>query len=97
MTEKVRWWRPPYMISPVVMRRFNAVSTVFWIVMTPLALVTGWVQSVTFVSVLSIWALVMSSLGAYQAARVEVVQNEADVPADVVQAIVEKTEISERP
>lgn len=85
-------WPPEF--SPVLMRRFNGASVIFWIVMTPIAIVTGWSQSVTFVTVLSTWALVMSSLGAWQSARIEVNAADADVPAEVVQAIVEKTEIN---
>lgn len=62
--------------SPVFMRRLNGWATVFWIVMIPVSLVTGWVHSVVYVSALSLWALVSGHLSAWQAARVEVRQEE---------------------
>lgn len=62
--------------NPVLMRRFNGWATVFWVVMIPVSLVTGWVHSVVYVSALSLWALVSGHLSAWQAARVEVRQDE---------------------
>lgn len=44
----------------------NALRTLFWIVMTPVAHFAGWLESVTFVSLISIWALVETSWGAHQ-------------------------------
>jgi hypothetical protein len=85
-------WTPE--VSPLVMRRFNGFSVIFWIVMTPVSILTGWSQSVTFVTLLSTWALVMSSLGAWQSSRVEVEMGDSDVASEVVEAIVEKTEIN---
>lgn len=86
--------------DPVFMRRINGWLTMFWVVMIPVSLVTGWVQSVTYVSALSLWALVSGHWSAWQAARVEVEQQreqrkheEEDVPADVVDALVKHTEI----
>ena len=46
----------------------------FWIVMIPIAFVLHWLESVTFVSALSLWALVSGHWSAWQAARVEVKQ-----------------------
>ena len=60
--------------DPVFMRRVNGWLTIFWIVMIPISLVTGWVTSVTYVSALSLWALVSGHWSAWQAARVEVNQ-----------------------
>lgn len=60
--------------DPVFMRRINGWLTVFWIVMIPISLITGWVSSVEYVSALSLWALVSGHWSAWQAARVEVEQ-----------------------
>jgi hypothetical protein len=56
------------------MRRVNGWLTVFWILMIPISLFTGWVSSVEYVSALSLWALVSGHWSAWQAARVEVEQ-----------------------
>src|SRR5690242_6675185 len=84
--------------DPVFMRRVNGWLTVFWIVMIPVSVATGWVQSVVYVSALSLWALVSGHWAAWQAARVEVEQQrEADeresnpVEDRVVEQLVEKT------
>jgi hypothetical protein len=60
--------------DPVFMRRVNGWLTVFWIVMIPVSILTGWVSSVQYVSALSLWALVSGHWSAWQAARVEVEQ-----------------------
>ncbi len=44
--------------DPVLMRRLNGWFTIFWIAMIPVSIVTGWINSVTYVAVLSLWALV---------------------------------------
>lgn len=62
--------------SPVFMRRVNGWLAIFWVAMIPVSLVTGWINSVTYVAALSLWALVSGHWGAYQAARVEVKQEE---------------------
>lgn len=64
--------------DPVFMRRVNGWLTVFWILMIPVSMATGWINSVTYVAALSLWALVSGHLSAWQAARVEVAQD-ADV------------------
>jgi hypothetical protein len=86
--------------DPVFMRRVNGWLTVFWLLMIPVSLLTGWVKSVVYVSALSLWALVSGHWSAWQAARVEVKQEEAavekqeeDVAADVVDAVIERTSI----
>src|SRR4051794_23808245 len=91
----------PLQGDPVFMRRANGWLTIFWIVMIPISLVTGWVRSVTYVSALSLWALVSGHLGAWQASRVEVEQqretadrDRQDVAGDVVQRLVNETEIA---
>lgn len=65
--------------DPVFMRRVNGWLAVFWLLMIPPALIFGWVNSVVFVSALSIWALVSGHWSAWQAARVEVKQDEENV------------------
>ena len=62
--------------NPAFMRRVNGWLTIFWIVMIPISLITGWISSVTYVAVLSLWALVSGHWSAWQAARVEVRQEE---------------------
>ncbi len=60
--------------DPIFMRRVNGWLTMFWVLMIPVSLVTGWISSVTYVAVLSLWALVSGHWSAWQAARVEVAQ-----------------------
>jgi uncharacterized membrane protein len=86
--------------DPVFMRRVNGWLTIFWIAMIPVSLATGWVTSVTYVSALSLWALVSGHWSAWQAARVEVNQeaeartrSEQDIPSQVVQQVLDKTQI----
>jgi hypothetical protein len=87
--------------DPVFMRRVNGWLTIFWILMIPFSIVTGWINSVAYVAALSLWALVSGHWSAWQAARVEVAQAEEqkkrekeDVAEDVVERIVEKTEVN---
>lgn len=86
--------------DPAFMRKVNGWLTIFWIAMIPISLVTHWVDSVVYVSALSLWALVSGHWSAWQAARVEVKQEEEahlrakeDIPSEVVDAIVSKTTI----
>ena len=86
--------------DPVFMRRLNGWLTIFWIVMIPTSYAMGWLNSVTYVSALSLWALVSGHWSTWQAARVEVTQQqEADERAQnpieekVVEHILERTEI----
>jgi hypothetical protein len=60
------------------MRRLNGWLTVFWIGMIPVSFAFGWLKSVTFVSALSLWALVSGHWSTWQAARVEVAQDRAE-------------------
>lgn len=87
--------------DPVFMRRVNGWLTMFWLVMIPISLATGWVKSVVYVSALSLWALVSGHWSAWQAARVEVaqekeLQRQRDNPVEdrVVSKIVEETDVS---
>lgn len=86
--------------DPVFMRRVNGWFAIFWIVMIPVSLMMGWLNSVVYVSALSLWALVSGHWSAWQAARVEVKQEEdakaaakEDVPTQVVEALVQSTDI----
>jgi hypothetical protein len=60
--------------DPVFMRRVNGWFTIFWLAMIPFSIVFGLLSSVTYVSALSLWALVSGHWSAWQAARVEVEQ-----------------------
>jgi hypothetical protein len=62
--------------DPTFMRRLNGWLTLVWIVMIPVSIVMGWLSSVAYVSALSLWALVSGHWAAWQAARVEVKQEE---------------------
>jgi hypothetical protein len=86
--------------DPVFMRRLNGWLTIFWIVMIPVSITTGWISSVTYVAALSLWALVSGHWSAWQAARVEVEQakeaeerEEEDLPGEVVQRVIAETEV----
>jgi hypothetical protein len=87
--------------DPVFMRRVNGWLTIFWIVMIPVSLATGWVKSVVYVSALSLWALVSGHWSAWQAARVEVAQQQAldqePVEDRVVEKLIDETEELHRP
>ena len=69
------------------MRKFNGWMTVFWIVMLPISVLTGLVNIVAYVSLLSIYALVTGHLSAWQAARVEVKQDEQDKENDLEEKV----------
>ena len=86
--------------DPVFMRRVNGWLTVFWIVMIPVSIITGWISEVAYVAALSLWALVSGHWSAWQAARVEVQQaqemerrEKEDLPGEIVERVVEETEV----
>lgn len=86
--------------DPVFMRRVNGWFTIFWIAMIPISFAMGWLSSVVYVSALSLWALVSGHWAAWQAARVEVAQQdeidrerERPVEQRVVERLVRDTEI----
>lgn len=86
------------------MRRVNGWLTMFWVGMIPVSLVTGWVKSVVYVSALSLWALVSGHWSAWQAARVEVAQQEEaerqkeePVEERVVDKLVTETDVERSP
>jgi hypothetical protein len=86
--------------DPVFMRRVNGWLTVFWILMIPVSIVTHWISSVAYVATLSLWALVSGHWSAWQAARVEVKQQEEeekrakeDLAGEVTERMVAETDL----
>ena len=86
--------------DPVFMRRVNGWLAILWIVMIPISLTMGWLDSVVYVSALSLWALVSGHWSAWQAARVEVNQTQEqerkdaeDIPGDIVDRLVKETNV----
>ena len=86
--------------DPVFMRRVNGWLAIFWIAMIPISILTHWIASVTYVAALSLWALVSGHWSAWQAARVEVKQQEEeerraaeDIAEDVVEKVVRETNV----
>lgn len=60
-----------WFLRPEFMRRFNGWAALFFAVLIIPSFIFGWLEVVTFVSVLSIWALVSSHWAAWQGAKVE--------------------------
>jgi hypothetical protein len=83
--------------EPVYMRRAQGWLTLLWVAMIPLSLLTGWVRSVTFVSALSLWALVASHGAWWAASSLECRQAEENLAVDVVEKLVEKTDVEQAP
>jgi hypothetical protein len=89
--------------DPRFMRRLNGCLTIFWIVMIPVSILTGWISSVTYVAALSLWALVSGHWSAWQAARVEVKQEKAedeeknDFPDEIARSVVELLQAQQVP
>jgi hypothetical protein len=87
--------------DPVFMRRVNGWLTIFWILMIPFSIFFGLLSSVSYVSALSLWALVSGHWSAWQAARVEVEQmaeakelEENPIEQRVVAQMIEQTNIA---
>lgn len=62
--------------DPHLMRTINGWAVILWVVMIPISYFSGWLNSVIYVSALSLWALVSAHLSSWQAARVEVRQED---------------------
>jgi hypothetical protein len=60
------------------LRVFHVASIAVWAVMIPVSLATGWATSTTFISVLSIYALVLAHFAGLGASRVEKKQDEEE-------------------
>lgn len=69
---------------PRVQRAFNGWATFFFIALIPVAHVTGIIKSVSFVSDLSLWALVAAHLSAWVGAIVACKQDEDADVQDVI-------------
>jgi hypothetical protein len=65
-------WISERSFNPVLFKRVNGWLTIFWVAMIPVSVITGWVTSVEYVSALSIYALITGHMATWQAARVEV-------------------------
>lgn len=85
--------------DPMFMRALNGWLTIFWLVMIPVSIFTGWINSVTYVAALSLWALVSGHWSAWQAARVEVEQakeaderKREDLPGEIVERLIAELE-----
>ena len=83
--------------DPIFMRRVNGWLTIFWVIMIPVSFYMHWLSSVTYVSALSLWALVSGHWSAWQAARVEVKQEieskkrlEEDIPTETAKIVATK-------
>jgi hypothetical protein len=75
--------------DPKFMQRLNGILTIFWLAMIPVSILTGWINSVAYVSALSLWALVSGHWSAWQAARVEVRQDEDANVAEVLAVVID--------
>ena len=87
--------------DPAFMRKLNGYLTLFWIAMIPVSIATRWVDSVTYVSALSLWALVTGHWSTWQAARVEVTQQDEmraleshPIEERVVEKLIDETDIA---
>jgi len=67
----------------VFLRKFHGACTIFWLPFTLLAYAVGWLQSVTFVSLVSMIALFLGSFSSWQASRAEVKIDMQDQTAKV--------------
>lgn len=56
----------------VFLRKFHGFCTLFWIPFTWVAYAIGWLESVKFVSLISMLALFLGSFSSWQASRAEV-------------------------
>lgn len=74
--------------DPVFMRKVNGWATLVWLI-AALPICVFFSSSVPFLVFISVYAVVTGHLSAWQAARVEVVQNEDANVADVLEAVEE--------
>lgn len=65
-------------MSSETLKHVHAILTVLWLVMIPVSLITGWIESLIFISAISIYANVAGHFSAWQAARTEVKQDATD-------------------
>lgn len=62
--------------DPVFMRRFHGCAALFWLGMAPVSMLTGLRNSVTYLVGVSVYALIGTHWASWQAARVEVKEDE---------------------
>lgn len=79
------------------MRHVQGALTLFWAAMIPISFLTGWVRSVSYVSALSLWALVASHGAWWAAASVEARQLTETIPEDTVALVLDRTDLNESP
>lgn len=75
------------MSLPHLLRHYHLLATIFWLVMIPVSIYTGLWKNIGFITIISLWALVSTEMGAWQGSRAEVavVENVGTVEhADVV-------------
>lgn len=58
------------------MRDAHLVMAIGWLILIPVSFVTGLANSIPFVTLISLWALVATEFGAYQAGRTEVKEDQ---------------------
>lgn len=83
-----------WMDNPAVMRRVTGYLILFSVTEWGFATFTGLVNSVAYVSHLSQLAITISLIPWWQGTKIEKRQAEEDIPNEVVEKIIEHTEIS---
>lgn len=71
------------------------VQLLFWIGLSPIANLTGWVNEPWFISELSLAAMILAAGTLLYSASIECQRVEEDVASEVVEKIVEETDVSE--
>lgn len=66
------------LINPKHLKNLHLGLTVLWALMIPVALITGWIESIVFISAISIYANFAGHFSSWQAARAEQVMDESD-------------------
>lgn len=68
--------------DPLYFRRVNGALTIAWIIMIPISIVTGLIDSIPFISAISIYALITGHASTWQSAKVEVNQQAEEEARD---------------
>lgn len=72
MISKVSDW----IARPVLLRHFHAIMTLLWFALIPISILTTLKTSLVWIVLMSAWANFASHFSAWQAARVEVRQED---------------------
>lgn len=64
--------------DPIKWRRLNGWLVIFWALMLPISVFTGWLSIVAYVALLSIYANFAAHLGVWAASRAEAKQVEVE-------------------